>query len=298
MSFLNPVSEPVLSFSSTDASAPQINYMSRVAGDVKAVLKACLVTGYGAKVGAGWTVESEVGNVTEFNCSSAAVSEYSLGIDDSGTANTTWYYKYQGARVNPDYNVVLKTTSNISANNSNGWRLIVTARGLCFIEFFYMPAISNPMARITYWGQAKSALTEVTTRNISFFSVGFNAPIQRPDFMFGSSASYLHHNIQGNTGLEVVTSNLPALRLYGTYGSSTVELVSPIFLYKGNTFVAEQTGILAKNPNSLETLYGVYETVVDGRQMLHVCSSVSASDTATLRDYAKVLMIYLDYWEY
>lgn len=66
MSFLNPVSEPVKRFKSTDAGAPQINYNARVSGDVKTVLKACLVTGYGAKASAGWSIVNEVDHVAEF----------------------------------------------------------------------------------------------------------------------------------------------------------------------------------------------------------------------------------------
>ena len=135
MSFLNPVSEPVLRFSSTDASAPQINYNARTAGDIKAVLKACLVTGYGAKASAGWSIVNEINHVAEFVSPSAAMSDYRLGVDDSTTIKTTWYYQYQDARTNPNYNEPTKSFSYVDKTHaSNGWQMLVTERGIVFIE--------------------------------------------------------------------------------------------------------------------------------------------------------------------
>ena len=52
MSFLNPVPVPATYYSSEDAEAPQLG--ADLTGGVKTVLKACLVTGYGTKPGAGW----------------------------------------------------------------------------------------------------------------------------------------------------------------------------------------------------------------------------------------------------
>lgn len=52
MSLRNPVRYPVKFYSWKDTQAPQL---SDVDGAVKTILKACLVTGYGSKAGAGWT---------------------------------------------------------------------------------------------------------------------------------------------------------------------------------------------------------------------------------------------------
>lgn len=52
MSLLLPVRYPAKLYSHSDASAPQI---ANADGAIKTILKACLVTGYGAKAGAGWT---------------------------------------------------------------------------------------------------------------------------------------------------------------------------------------------------------------------------------------------------
>lgn len=52
MSFKQPVRYPVKYYSHLDAEAPQL---ADADGAIKTILKACLVTGYGTKEGAGWT---------------------------------------------------------------------------------------------------------------------------------------------------------------------------------------------------------------------------------------------------
>lgn len=66
MSFLNPVPVPATYYSSEDAEAPQLG--ADLTGGVKTVLKACLVTGYGTKPGAGWTMTGEEDHKAVFNC--------------------------------------------------------------------------------------------------------------------------------------------------------------------------------------------------------------------------------------
>lgn len=52
MSLRNPVKYPVSYYSWQDTQAPQLTDAD---GVIKTILKACLVTGYGSKAGAGWT---------------------------------------------------------------------------------------------------------------------------------------------------------------------------------------------------------------------------------------------------
>lgn len=52
MSLKNPVRYPVKHYSHLDVGAPQL---ANIDGNIKTIIKACLVTGIGAKVGAGWT---------------------------------------------------------------------------------------------------------------------------------------------------------------------------------------------------------------------------------------------------
>ena len=56
MSLRNPVKYPVKYYSWQDTQAPQL---SNADGAIKTILKACLVTGYGSKAGAGWRASFE-----------------------------------------------------------------------------------------------------------------------------------------------------------------------------------------------------------------------------------------------
>lgn len=189
MSFLNPVNEPVKRFSSTDAGAPQVNYNSRVAGDVKAIIKACLVTGYGSKASAGWSMVNEVSNVAEFVSPIAAMSDYRFGIDDSG--NVQFYYTYNDVKTAPSSSVFSKGFSNNDRNHANnGWQLIVTARGFVFVELAQSTSANGVLSRVTYVGANKQITDGSGGRNISCFTVGLNAPTGYPASFFSSPPAH------------------------------------------------------------------------------------------------------------
>lgn len=298
MSFLNPVSEPVKRFSSTDPDAPQINYNARVAGDVKTVLKACLVTGYGTKASAGWSITNEVDHVAEFVSPSTAMSDYRLGIDDKTATKTDWYYQYQDARTNPSYNNPTKSFTYINKTHaSNGWQLFATDRGIIFVELVQHTAVNKLSARITCWSALKSALIDTTGKNICFFNLGHNAAITIP-FYFYSSTNYVHVNLSTNLGayMSAVTSNALSSSDV-TLDESSVDLVSSIYLANTSSkmLLAELPPILSKIVNKSTDLFGVEEYMLDGRSVLSVCAGFS---TNTPQTPSRTFLIRTDFWEY
>lgn len=301
MSFLNPVSEPVLRFSSTDVGAPQINYNARVAGDIKTVLKGCLVTGYGAKASAGWSIVNEVDHVAEFVSPSVAMSDYRLGIDDTSASSTTWYYQYQNARVNPTSNTIVKNISYINkTSSSNGWQLIITDRGVYLVEVFYSNAVSGTMSRVTYWGAVKSALTNESGRNIGFWSIGNAASITPPAFFSSSGSPIYSFDVGGLNGIRMMASNQQIISSVNkAYDITSVDLISNIYLYSNpSLLVGQQLGLLIKDTNTLADLYGEKDVTINGRPMLKVCLGVdSSSGTDRPNNHCRVVLICLDYWE-
>lgn len=300
MSFLNPVSEPVLRFKSTDAGAPQINYNARVAGDVKAVLKACLVTGYGAIASAGWAAANEVGNVIEFVSPSAAMSDYRLGVDDSTTTKTDWYYQYQDARVNPSYNAPTKSFTYIDkVNTDNGWQLLVTERGIIFIEIVYSSTVGRLAQRITYWGQLKSAIPNTTGKNISFFNIGYNAAITSNAFIYNST-SYIHAQIEIYTAVYWSAATSNALNSTYLMDVSDLDLASQIYLANtGRSLILGAfTPMLSKIVNKSSDTYGLSESVIDGRNVINVCAGFASNNLSVSTSYSNAFLIYSDYWEY
>ncbi|WP_413190868.1 hypothetical protein [Psychrobacter sp. AT9] len=301
MSFLNPVSEPVKRFSSTDADAPQINYNARVAGDVKTVLKACLVTGYGATASAGWTVANETATVAEFVSPSAAMSDYRLGVDDTSTSSTTWYYQYQNAIVNPSYNSPGKSFANVDKTHaSNGWQLFITSLGIVFVEIVYHTAVGKLSTRITYIGQVKSALNNTSGKNIMFFNVGHSATIGIINYFFNST-SYIHLNLETNTLTHISSATANALSA-ATYklDTSLVDLVSPIYLSNStkDCLIGELPPFLSKLVNKSSNLYGVSDFTLDGRGVVSVCAGFANATAATANERSFTMLIRTDYWEY
>lgn len=299
MSFLNPINEPVLRFSSTDAGAPQINYNARVAGDVKAVLKACLVAGYGTKAGAGWTVVNEVAHVAEFVSPSAAMSDYMLGIDDTSATDTTWYYQYQNVRENPQGNTTRKNINIYQMDPAkSAWQLLVTDQGVLFVEVYYNLTVNNHLARLTYWGRIKDAIVANAGRNIAFWSTGYGQDAN-PPYSFFTGTGGKHYRVGDYTSVTFSASNITMLASSSrTFDGSYVDISSALYLKDQDTFIGEQPAVLASYVASESNLYGVGDVVVASRPMLSACISYEANQVSALRNYSQMVYLALDYWEY
>ena len=301
MSFLNPVNKPVLRFSSTDTGAPQINYGSRVPGDVKAVLKACLVGGYGAKSSAGWSIVNEVNHVAEFVSPSAAMSDYRLGIDDTITSSTTWYYQYQDVRTNPINNKPARAMDRVDfASPDNGWQLLVTDFGLFFIEIVKSQVANNRVARLTYWGRVKSAMTVNTSENIAFYSVGADAPNPVTAQFFQNKTADRHHAVLNglSSGWSFTGANVANLDKSVVRGSCAITTTSDLYLSQGGFVAAKYAGILINDVALDSELLGVYDSTFASRDMLKVCIAYKEVSMNFILRYSVSAYIALDYWEY
>lgn len=305
MSFLNPVNEPVIIFSSTDAGAPQIDHNARKSGDIKAIFKSCLVTGYGATASAGWTATKDTLNILEVVSPSTSMSEYKLGLDDRTAANTTWYYLYKNVRTTPaNISIISKSILNIDLSNpSNGWQLLVTPRGIFFIEIFYATDISALVGRVTYWGAIKSALANNSGVNIACWCVGHESPATLPSYFFEvGNTAYRHFRLSNFTLTDIVFAGTNI----NTMGSAAVladpsilvEVASPLYLYRQNRFIGEHPAMVMKDNNSVANRYGVYNTTFDGRPAKSICLTYSIPGASYYQEYSKTILLYLDYWEY
>lgn len=303
MSFLKPVSEPVMRFSSTDASAPKINYNTRTAGDVKAVLKACLVTGYGAKASAGWTAVNETATVIEFVSPSAAMSDYRLGIDDTSAASTTWYYQYQDVPTNPVGGSPAKgyDTSYFNlTHGDNGWTLLVTPRGLMFVELVYSKAVSAIVCRLTYFGMLKLNTASIGI-NACYFNVGAGgATTFLKDWIIGAAtATHIKINSIAATFLhfgslaQAVPSNQSQVLASG------VDISSPLYIATNQrVFVAQQPGLLLSIPSDASIVGGVSELTLDDRPLLGLyIADINFTPSEVVKRSQRV-MLRLDSWEF
>lgn len=305
MSFLNPVNEPVKRFSSTDVGAPQINYNARVAGDVKAVLKACLVNGYGTKASAGWSIVNEVNHVAEFVSPSAAMSDYRLGIDDTSASSTTWYYQYQDLRTNPASNSLPKNHGHIDLTSAkNGWQLLVSDRGAIFIEALDNTIVLGMVTRVVYWGAIKSASTNGAGKNIAWWSIGHTGRDPTAFFTLFGADNYLytnnHHYIVNDKQKPFifVTNAWRANSYVAIDSQSSVEVVSAWYLYSGANFVGEQPAVMLSDCNNNAERHKIKEVQFNGRPVLSVPASYDTNTSGGYNNYTRTLLIALDNWGY
>lgn len=299
MSFLNPVSEPVKRFKSTDAGAPQIKYNARVAGDVKAVLKACLVTGYGAVPSAGWTTVNDVGNAVEFVSPSATMSEYRLCVNDAGATSTNWYYRYQGTKVTPAKNNPVKNLDGIDPSHaSNGWICLVTKQGFVLIELVYSLAGNDLMTRVTYFGALKKAIDSASTKNIGFWFVGVNGSGVFPTLFFGDT-SHAHYSIGAISSVTYDGANIKHMSNDQALSLSTTDILSPLILCDVNgSFIAKQPAILMRSSVKGAKWYGVSDVTIEDVSAISVFLGGEVSNDSQLKSYGRHLLIRQDYWEY
>ena len=300
MSFLNPVNEPVLRFSSTDSDAPQINYNARVAGDVKTVLKACLVVGYGDKSSAGWSIANEVDHVAEFVSPSAAMSDYRLGIDDTSTSSTTWYYQHQGMRVNPIYNTVSKSPTYLDKTKTVPWTLLVTEQGFWFVETMSRQGLSDAnAARMIYFGRQKASVADLD-KNIAFLTIGYDVSRTWTDTLhqYLGDATRRHHIIANYNSYALVGAMPFSSSIYNTT-SADIDLISPIYLWIDNTLLVGQlAGLMMYAPSLRPEIYYTHETVINDRPMLSFLAATPNYNATDIKKYGRCFLIPLDYWEY
>lgn len=303
MSFLNPVNEPVLRFSSTDAGAPQINYATRVAGDVKTVLKACLVTGYGAKASAGWTAVNETATVIEFVSPSAAMSDYRLGIDDTSAASTAWLdvraaggvATKMGSDVTKDAFAINKTHAD------NGWDLLVTQRGFLFVENVVNTAVGGAVSRVTYYGQQKLATN--AQDNISWWCVGHYAPAANagmPSAFFDASVAIDKYYKIGVGSVRYKLAQLVDFKSIYNYTSlADLDVVENWYLSDGDYIIAQQPAVKVFLRTGSEQKSWNKQLTIAARGYLQVWPTRASTDfnAIDLTSHA-IFLIPLDVWEY
>lgn len=297
MSFLNPVNEPVLAFSSADIGAPQIP-SARVAGDISNIIKACLATGYGDKPSAGWSIISEVGNSIVFSTPDLAMGDYTFIIDDSASL-TTWRYTYQGNTRNLASGGINKSFSGTVADPLAGWRLLVTGKGFVFIEIRKVGSVNSIISRVTCFCQIKSGLN-IDVENMYFINFGLssNPDLGPRSILSSTNSSYRHITLGSSTSIQPDSSNMQMFLANGAPSTSELSISSEIYFYADFKFIGKCPFMLIKTPESLSDAYGVKEVLVNDRPMLHVCVSSLSSNSSTVQGNVRVVLIPLDYWEF
>lgn len=311
MSFLNPMQLPVKRYSSDDDYAPKINQSSRQSGDIKTIVKACLVTGYGNKQGAGWTLQNETDFTAGFISPDFAMSDYKFIINDNSASTTTWSYIFQGnTYANNSMSVSKTCTTNVDKTKSNKWQMLVTERGFCLIELYYVPIISGTVARITYFGQIKSAVKDTLRCNMAFIVMGQNQSLHPSETLKSNAGCYF--NIDGHINdCSLSHAAYPQISTYGQRADdSIVNITDAVYLYaknkstESNKIGVEMLGMLPgwhiKTVASANRVFSVRDVAEDGISAVVISLGRAQTDTYWYFDNSCPfeLMLSTDFWGY
>lgn len=268
MSYQNPLTLTPKMYQSSDPDAPQL--LGQL-GDIKSIFKACLVTGYGSKVGAGYTIENETDRSCEFVSHNIMMSKIGLEEDNS----TCKFYYYDGT--------VKKMPSWLSGQvsktkvRSASWILLVCELGLYFII-----STNSEISQVIYQGLIKSAIND---NNKNMLQTAFGN--------FTDSAI----QATGNVGSYQNFSLLSAAYTLSRYSKKEflINLVSDVFWHDNGTLLGQQPALLFKNAFDLPRTTQI--TTYQNRPVLSVFLACGDGEYQ-LKRYGFVAMIYLDYWEY
>lgn len=258
MSFLNPTPVPVRLYSHTDSEAPQLP-ANDWTGALKTILKACLVTGYGGKPGAGWTLREESDNKAIFRAGDPATSPVELEVDSGNITITTFDLHWQGVKQG--------IVSNWSSGQLNrytgvaGWYLVASAR-----SFALLPLVrtgNSPLiAGLAYFGQACTNLVDPGQQDFVLWlaktnNSGYVSDV--PSVLYnGGNAAWSSGSLRltgkigdgRNTVLRTAAAARAALRLPANNDFSSI-LYSEIYLHRTASYGSNNYAVSGRLPGLL-----------------------------------------------
>jgi hypothetical protein len=258
MSFLNPTPAPVRLYSHTDSEAPQLP-ANDWTGALKTLLKACLVTGYGGKPGAGWTLREESDNKAIFRAGDPATSPVELEVDSGNITITTFDLHWQGVKQGINTNW---TTGQLNRYTGvAGWYLVASARG-----FVLLPLVrigNSPLiAGLAYFGQACTNLVDPGQQDFVLWlaksnNSGYVSDV--PSVLYnGGNAAWSSGSLRltgkigdgRNTVLRTAAAARAALRLPANNDFSSI-LYSEIYLHRTASYGSNNYAVSGRLPGLL-----------------------------------------------
>lgn len=149
MSLLTPEKLPVKVYKWDDVGAPALD---KTANCVTNIFKTCLVTGYGIKEGAGWTVPFEDANIKVLRPPESPHNDFYLKLSaDTGTQMTAQVYQNMTSISNGDLKLQSDQPFKYNkAQQGTKWALIATSRGFFFFNNQYYVGTANQTGSYFY----------------------------------------------------------------------------------------------------------------------------------------------------
>lgn len=276
MSYQNPLTLTPKMYQSSDPQAPQL---TGAMGDYKSVFKACLVTGYGNKQGAGYAIENETDRSCEFVSPNIMMSK--IGVEEDNSYFTPYHYD--------DTTKVVSTwvTGRLQKHliKNPSWTMLVCELGVCFI------ITTNGMSQINYVGLVKSAIND-NNKNIVRLNLGHLSS--------SSTSTPIDYQFRLGKYTSVTLLSNGANLSNGGNGKNDdffISLVSDIFWRSNGVVLAGMPNILTKNAMNSALKQEISISTYQGRPVLSIFVGNGQSEN-NIKSYAFGAYIYLDQWEY
>ena len=226
--YVNNIEMPVTLYLSSDDQAPVITN-----ANLSVILKACLVTGYGAKHGAGWTMpyEDAASNTRVFAPKHAGELDSYLRIKDSGGGDSiVQAYREMTGIDAGDKILELRTPYKYGRRNLTGrWAVIASERSaIIWVENGYDSAGRN--GQMLFYGDTGSAHDGSRCLLLAHSGGGYSDGSTSSLFYYetanASAKAKSYRDGDGATGQDF-------LSLFGSPRETTGQYLAPVLLQRG-----------------------------------------------------------------
>lgn len=292
---------------STDSGAPVVDQAT--AGSFLAVLRACLVDGYGSKSPAGWTEPYTGTNIAAFrnDVASGGTGAY-VRVDDTVTTANNWRpVTIDVYRTMSDLNTGTdKLTSQFTSrrpNNTNtpstvSWAVVATPTA-CWATM-WQGAVANVYSTLVGFGDVNSLVASDAWR---YFCSGSNNSSSGPSWLNGSGGAGVSNPTGPFLGADHLgTTKNVSYGLWPTFGPAAVgwtsypvrpsvtgadEAVLPAYLARGSVLRARLPGVYVPVANLSGLTYGtiVDDLVASGSRLIYMPHSGSGLWVETALDW-------------
>lgn len=289
MSLLSSVQVPVNVYRSTDANAPLLD---KTAGCVSKIIKACLVTGYGAKIGAGWTMthEDSATHTRVFNIDNGLSPPISLRIyGDTGQEIGVQLVKDVVSANTSTKIIECDTTFKYSGLVTTGeWLLIASDRGLWFFAQVNVNSKTPTRSGVFLF----AGMVQGGTSNA--FLIKHTGGTQAPSFVRRAPITAKTNTVVSvmtvayNVNTNIISKSDLTYISDGMSMQSDITVAIPLYFIGSNDIY--QLPIYSPSRNDLNN-FDIVGNLGD-RTMINCCTSMQFDDNGNNA------YIPTDYWEY
>ncbi len=286
MSLLTPERVPVTVYKWNDLGAPQLD---KSPGCMMTIFKACLITGYETKEGAGWTMpfEGTAAGVKVFRPPLSPETDFYLRCStDTGREMVAQVYLNMTDANTGDLKLQCSTTfkyATARTNPTGKWVLFATTRGFCFFDEMTIQAGSQSSQTGGYFLCGDTAKNSIGDRGV-----------------------YLKHS--GGTWGEYMPSILQSVSNASTDGrlldvkNDIVVSANPISFFDGRTkkstnLVVSQLCLMAQTEIWLLPLFTPSIFNKNNYDVIDV-GDMEFLNHSTSQDYNSNMYVRTDAWEY